>query len=203
MSSSAARYARTAMPRALPTASLDTQAVLAEHYPRVSRYVLNLVRNPAEAEDLTQETFLRAHRQRESLRDSAATVPWLYSIATHVCLDRLRERARRRPTESQLDPELVSPPDPEPSAELGVEQDEMSVCVQSYVEELSDSYRAVLLLHDVHGLTSPQIADLLGDSPGSVKVRLHRARKRLQSGLESGCAFSYDERGTLVCEPNP
>jgi len=77
----------------------------------------------------------------------------------------------------------------------------MSICVQSYVAELSDSYRAVVLLHDVHGLTCPQIAKLLGDSPGGVKVRLHRARKRLQSALESGCEFSYDERGTFVCQP--
>jgi RNA polymerase sigma-70 factor (ECF subfamily) len=77
----------------------------------------------------------------------------------------------------------------------------LSICVQSYICELSDSYQAVLLLHDVHGLTCPQIAELLGDSPGSVKVRLHRARKRLQGALESGCAFSYDERGTFVCEP--
>lgn len=61
--------------------------------------------------------------------------------------------------------------------------------------------QAVLLLHDVHGLTCPQIAELLGNSPGSVKVRFHRARKRLLGALESGCAFSYDERGTFVCEP--
>jgi RNA polymerase sigma-70 factor (ECF subfamily) len=174
---------------------------LGEHYPRIYRYVLSLVRDPSEAEDLTQEAFLRAHRQHKSLRDPAAAVPWLYSIATRVCLDRLRQRARRAPRESQLDLETQSPPDPAPSAQLLVEQDEMSVCVQSYVADLSDSYRAVLLLHDVHGLTCPQIAELLGDSTGAVKIRLHRARKRLQSALEGGCAFSYDERGTFICEP--
>ena len=174
---------------------------LGRHYPRIYRYFLGLVRDPTEAEDLTQETFLRAHRRGESLRDPAAALPWLYSIATHVCLDWLRQRARCAPAESQLDPETESPPDPAPTAQLRVEQDEMSICVQSYVAKLSDSYRAVLLLHDIHGLTCPQIAELLGDSPGSVKVRLHRARKRLQSALERGCAFSYDERGTFVCEP--
>jgi len=175
--------------------------VHAELYPRISRYVLSLVSDPTEAEDLTQETFLRAHRRRESLRDPAAVLPWLYSIATHVCLDWLRGRARGARGDSQLDPEMLSPPDPAPAAELRVEQDEMSACVQGYVGELSDSYRGVLLLHDVHGLTCPQIAALLGDSPGSVKIRLHRARKRLQRALEDGCAFSYDERGALVCEP--
>ena len=163
--------------------------------------MLNLVRDPLEAEDTTQETFLRAQRRHDSLRDPEAALSWLYSIATHVCLDRLRARSRRLSRESGADPEAVSPPDPTPSGGLRVERDEMSACVQGYVAELSDSYRAVLLLHDVHGLTCPQIAALLGDSPGSVKIRLHRARKRLQGSLLGACTFTHDERGTLVCEP--
>ena len=77
----------------------------------------------------------------------------------------------------------------------------MSACVQAYVGELSDSYRAVLLMHDVQGLTSREIAELLGDSTGGVKIRLHRARRQLQAVLESGCEFSQNERGTLVCDP--
>jgi RNA polymerase sigma-70 factor (ECF subfamily) len=188
------------MAQALPIVG-EPQGEPGEHRRQIYRYVLSLVGDPTEAEDLTQETFLRAHRQRESLRDPAAAVPWLYTIATRVCLDRLRQRARRKSGESDLDPETASPADPAPTAELLVEQAEMSICVQGYIGELSDSYQAVLLLHDAHGLTCPQIAELLGDSPGSVKVRLHRARKRLQGALESGCAFSYDERGTFVCEP--
>ena len=79
----------------------------------------------------------------------------------------------------------------------------MSTCVEAYVSELSDSYRAVLLMHDVKGLTSREIAELLGDSTGSVKIRLHRARKQLQSALEAACDFSHDECGTLVCDPKP
>ena len=172
-------------------------------FTRGSRATSSASSDPTEAQDLTQETFLRAHRGRASLRDPQAALPWLYSIATHVCLDRLRARARRVPGEAQLDPEAVSPPDPEATAALRVEQDEMSTCVQGYVGELSDTYRAVLRLHDAHGLTCAEIAELLGDSIGSVKIRLHRARKRLQRALESGCVFSHDERGTLVCEPKP
>ena len=85
--------------------------------------------------------------------------------------------------------------------QLQTEQTEMSACVQGFVGELSDSYRAVLMLHDVHGLTCPEIAAALGDSPGAVKIRLHRARKTLRSSLQTACSFSHDERGTLVCEP--
>ena len=50
-------------------------------------------------------------------------------------------------------------------------------------------------------MTSREIAELLGDSTGSVKIRLHRARKQLQAALESGCEFSQNERGTVVCDP--
>ncbi|MGZ6639905.1 MAG: RNA polymerase sigma factor, partial [Solirubrobacteraceae bacterium] len=154
-----------------------------------------------EADDATQETFLRAYRQRESLRDPEAVAPWLYRIATRVCLDRLRERARRLRRESSVELDAQSAPAAIPTAELRIEQEEMSSCVQTYVADLRDKYRAVLLLHDVHGLSCPEIAKLLGDSPGAVKIRLHRARGRLQAALESGCAFSYDDRGALVCEP--
>ena len=189
------------MAHTLPIASADPGVVLAGFRLQVFRYVRGIVRDRSDAEDLTQETFLRAYRRLDSLRDPDAVLPWLYSVATHVCLDRLRERERRRPHESGLDPEVVSPADHASPGMLRVERDEMSDCVSGYVGYLSDSYRAVLLLHDVHGLSCPQIADLLGDSVGSVKVRLHRARKRLRDALVRECSFSYDECGTLVCEP--
>ena len=191
------------MRQPLPTVERVPEAALSAHFAQILRYVRSVVRNADEAEDLTQETFLRAYRARDSLRDPDAMLPWLYSVATHVCLDRLRQRTRQARARSDLDPEAVSPPDPAPSAGLCVEQEDMSTCVEAYVSELSDSYRAVLLMHDVKGLTAREIAELLGDSTGSVKIRLHRARKQLQSALEAGCDFSQDECGTLVCDPKP
>lgn len=188
------------MAQPLPTQS-ERQGALAEHYQAIWRYVLSLVRDRAEADDLTQETFLRAHRSRQSLRDPNAALPWLYGIATNVSVDRLRQRARRAPHQSDLDPEAVSPPDPEPSAATRAEREEMSSCVQGFVGTLSDSYRAVLFLHDVQGLSAREIGELLDDTTGNVKIRLHRARNKLRAALESGCEFSTDERGTLVCEP--
>ena len=65
------------------------------HRAAVTRYIRYLVRDAAEAEDLAQETLLRAYRQRTTLRDPAALASWLYQIATHVSIDRLRQRARR------------------------------------------------------------------------------------------------------------
>jgi RNA polymerase sigma-70 factor, ECF subfamily len=74
-----------------PSPTIDE---MEQHRPAVIRYIRYLVRDAAEAEDLAQETFLRAHGQRNTLRDPAALASWLYQIATHVSIDRLRQRAR-------------------------------------------------------------------------------------------------------------
>ena len=170
-------------------------------YQRIFRYIMSMVHDTAEAEDLTQETFLRAYRRRDSLRDAGAQTAWLYRIATHVCLDRLRQYARRAPLESETDLDQVDVAEPNtPSLQQTIERDEMSGCVQRYLNRLSDNYRAVILFHDMHELTAPEIAQLLGESLANVKIRLHRARGKLRIALEAGCAFSYDERSELTCE---
>ncbi len=188
------------MPSTLP----DPQNRLSnstEHYDRLYRYVLSLVHDTAEAEDLTQDTFLRAYQRQDSLRDSQAMLAWLYRIATHVCLDRLRQRTRRDPLESDIDPAEVETMDTEgPSLQQVIEQNEMSACVQSYLARLADSYRAVILLHDMHELTALEISGLLDLSLPTVKIRLHRARQKLRTLLGMGCTLGYDERGVFTCE---
>lgn len=170
-------------------------------YNRIFRYIMSMVRDASEAEDLTQETFLRAYRGRDSLRNAGAQTAWLYRIATNVCLDRLRQYARRGPRESETDLDQMDVAEPDtPSLQKIIERDEMSTCVQGYLNRLPDSYRAVILLHDMHELSSPEIAQLLGDSLSAVKIRLHRARAKLRSALQAGCEFSYDERSVLTCE---
>ncbi len=173
-------------------------------YQRIFRYILSMVHDTAIAEDLTQETFLRAYYRRDSLREAAAQTAWLYRIATHTCLDYLRQSTRRRPMESDTDLTEIDIAEPDtPSLQQTIEQDEMSGCIQRYLNRLSDSYRSVILLHDMHELTALQIAELLAESLATVKIRLHRARQKLKTILEAGCAFSYDERNVLTCESKP
>ena len=169
---------------------------------RIYRYILSLVRNQGEAEDLTQETFLRAFRAQDSLRDPEAVRGWLYRIATHVCLDRLR----RRGTNVSMDSEegavgVRSAVSTIPSAEEIVERKETSACVQRCLDFLPDQYRAVILLHEAHSLTAAEIADLLGVTVATAKIRLHRARRKLQLVMDRGCAISKDKRGVPSCQP--
>jgi RNA polymerase sigma-70 factor (ECF subfamily) len=184
------------------TETPDPTTVFETYHDRIYRYVSSMMQDPVEAEDLTQETFLRAYTRRDTLRDGDALTAWLYQIATNICLDKLRARTRRAPLEADADPEEIDLPEPDkPSVQKTVEQREMSECVQMFVARLPDSYRVVLLLHDVHGLTAPEIGQILSVPLSTVKIRLHRARVRLQEALKSGCTFSHDERDVLVCDP--
>lgn len=184
---------------------------LATHRETIHRYIRGIVRDDAVAEDLTQETLLRAHQKLASLEDPASLVPWLYRIATNICYDRFRRSSPRDRVRS-LDEETASDPERDPSPALTdagprldkvMEQKEMSACVQRYVADLPDAYRVAILLHDVTGMTNPEIAEMLGVSLATVKIRVHRARERLGAALREACCLSADDRGVLVCEPKP
>ncbi len=179
----------------------DTAATIYQYRERTYHYLLTLVRDPAEAEDLTQETLLRACHNYASLRNPASLTSWLYRIATNIAFDYLRQRARRAPRETDVDLESVDMPEVQtPSLLQLIEQGEMGACVQRYLDGLPDAYRAVIMLHDMHGMTGPDIAAAIGESLPNVKIRLQRARRKLRAALEGGCEFSCDERGVLVCE---
>ena len=183
----------------MPEGLTDSQSI-DDAYPRILRYARTLARDPTEAEDLTQDVFLRAFRARDTLHDPQARLSWLYRITTHAWVDRVRQRARR-PEESEDAVEEAELADAGPGLQQVIEQSDMSACVQDYLVELPDGYRAVLLLHDLHELPSPQIAQMLDLSLATVKIRLHRARLKLRAALAAGCLFSHDQRNVLVCEP--
>ena len=146
--------------------------------------------------------FLSAHRQLDTLRDPAALESWLYQIATHVSIDRMRQRAKA--AERQVDEPMEELPiadQASPSPLTVVQQEEMSACVQRYIGKLPDDYKAVLLLHDTDGLTANEIGLLLQLPLTTVKMRLHRARQQLRAALNDACEFGRDERGVFICEP--
>ncbi len=187
---------------------LDPGQVVVEHRSRIYRYVLSMARDPDTAEDLTQETFLRALRRLGSLRDRAALVPWLYRLATNVFIDWVRAEDRRRLArtggQNGDETDLVAKiPDPVAAVDRRIEQSEMSECVQDFVDDLPDDFRSVILLHDAHGLSNPEIAQMLGLTVATTKIRIHRGRMRLRQSLEAGCTFEPDDRGVTVCDPVP
>lgn len=187
----------------------DAWQELATHREAIHRHIRAIVRDPAIAEDLTQETLLRAHVKMGSLEDPSRLSAWLYRIATNICYDRFRQSSAHDASRSIDEPRdgdaeegpLRILPDSGPRLDKVMEQREMSGCVQRYLAELPDTYRAAILLHDEAGMTNPEIAEMLGVSVATVKIRVHRARERLGAILSASCTFSADERGVLICEP--
>lgn len=183
----------------------DSSAIAERYRASIYRYVRRLVRDPVSADDLTQETFLRAHQRLAGLKDVAALEAWLYRIATNLCYDQFRRREHRQPA-------LPLFPDGDESSAIVtgevalrpdqlLEQSEMGDCVLRFLTRLPQSQRTVILLHDLQELTGPEIAEQLGISLHNVKIRLHRARVALKAALTESCTFTRNERGVFVCEP--
>ncbi len=179
----------------------DFEAELAGRRTALLAYVFGVVRDMETAEDIAQEAMLRAFRSISELKDHNRLAPWLYKIATNICRDHFRKSGRTPEESGNRDSvdEIRDENAPRLDEVLGCA--EMGECVRRYFAELSDSYKAVILLHDAEGMTSQEIADMLDTSLDAVKVRLHRARKRLRNILKDACRFYMDERGVLVCEP--
>ncbi len=182
----------------------QSEALLERYRPSIYRHIRKRVRSPEEAEDLTQETLLRAHEHLDLLEDPAALEIWLRRIATNLSSDHLRRAARRPDAAREPDSEEAGGPEsraPEAGLDDLVQSAEMSACGKQLMAEMSPAERKVLLLHDLRGLTSLEIARLLRCTPGAVKIRLHRARRRFKALVDGACELTRDERGVLVAGP--
>ena len=121
------------------------------YHDRIYRYILGMVKNPAEAEALKQDTFLRAYRRGDSLRDPDVVRGWLYRVATHVGLDRLRQRKLLVSLDDDEGQLGVKPPVSESPSPLEVsDRKGTSACVQRCLDFLPDKYCAVTLLYGAH-----------------------------------------------------
>lgn len=177
----------------------DFQTIYDEFQPKIRRYLSRLV-GITDAEDLTQEVFVKVSQALLTFRGESTLSTWIYRIATNTAFDRLRSPSSRRAARAAVeDPQLAT------EQPLGIDQElvrrEMNECIRRYIDTLPPRYRSTVILSEDEGLTNQQIADVLGISLDTVKIRLHRARSRLKNELGSGCAFYRDERNELACEP--
>ncbi|MBI4307007.1 MAG: sigma-70 family RNA polymerase sigma factor [Chloroflexi bacterium] len=193
----------------------DEREFLAIHdafRPKIRRYLAGMV-GESEADDITQEVFLKVSQSLQRFRGESQLSTWIYRIATNAALDRLRSRRSHIVTVSSLPGEAGGEDAAEiedrdtwtgearPEVDQVIIRKEMSACIRGYVEELPEDYRAAIVLSDIAGLKNAEIARILGVSLDAVKIRLHRARARLKNMLEEGCTFYHDERNEFACEP--
>jgi RNA polymerase sigma-70 factor (ECF subfamily) len=182
-------------------AALDFQRVYDEFQPRIRRYLARLA-GAAEAEDLTQETFVRVNHALEAFRGDAALATWIYRIATNIATDRLRTPSFQLSVRS-AEPEALAVLGTVPVIEQDIARREMSECVRGYIDLLPADHRTVIVLSELEELPDRQIAEVLDISLEAAKMRLHRARAQLRQMFEQGCDLSRDERNELTCEPRP
>jgi RNA polymerase sigma factor (sigma-70 family) len=172
-------------------------AVLVERYKdAVQNLAYRMLGNTTEAEDVTQETFVRAYTQLGTYKPVHKFSTWLLSIASHLAIDQLR---RRRFLALPLEdvPFLELLPDvgvgPEQSALQGEQQDE----IQEYLQLLPSKYRAVIVLRYWYDFSYEEIAQALKLTPALVKARLHRARELLARYMQKNSLNKEEQINAL------
>lgn len=157
-----------------------------EHHALVYRVAWRTVQNAADAEDVTQEVFLRLLRQRAAGRPIEALRPWLVRVALNAARNAWRSGERRRKHEGELRARQVEgPARAEPNAEEGMAPEKL----RQALEELPEPLRLPLILHYQDGLKYREIADTLGCPQGTVARRIAAAKEQLRRRLGPSAAF--------------
>lgn len=157
---------------------------------RVFTLTRRMCKNPADAEEAAQETFLAAWQGLRFFRGDSSFSTWLYRLASNACVDLLRKEGRHQTAAgpSLNDEEVVLEiPDEAPTPHALVEQAELKEQIEAGLAALPEEYREVLILREIHQQSYDEIAEILSLDLGTVKSRINRGRKRLRKFLlESG-----------------
>ena len=147
---------------------------------RVYSLAFRLVRDRTEAEDVAQDAFLRMYRGLAGFREEARFETWMYRVVTNCALSSMRRRGRFGILLAEEEDADIAVPDR--AEQTALDRDS----IERALDVLPEGQRAALVLKDVYGLSGQEIARELGIEEGAVKVRVHRARKRLKELLTEG-----------------
>lgn len=172
------------------------EELVRRHQQRVFRLLMRMMGTREEAEDVSQETFLSLHRHGRRFRGDARFSTFVYRVAANAALNRRRSLGRSRNRIKKLaerqaagDDLPSSPRDPE-DATSGIQ---LSKHVREALDRLSPPLRMPVVLYDIEGLPYGEIAKVLGVAEGTVKSRIHRARKALREELKSVLGRNAEE----------
>jgi RNA polymerase sigma-70 factor (ECF subfamily) len=175
--------------RAISRDEAAVRAIIQANNRRLFRLARGILRNDAEAEDVVQETYVRAFTHLDQFRGDSSLSTWLSRIAINEALGRLRRqrRAAEWPVPENAGPQaqiipfpLASTDDPEKS----MAQREIREVVEHAIDELPEPFRLVFITRVIEGMNVEETAEILGLKPETVKTRLHRARNLLRAHVE-------------------
>ena len=190
----------------LPHNTRSYEQLVQRHMNRVYTIVYRVVNHREEAEDITQEVFVKVFNGLKKFDQKSAFSTWLYRIATNSALDafdRLKKQSKNTSTVSNRAPDgedavdvLTLQPSPTPGPEENVVQSELRECIHRVLKSLELDHRRVLLLRDFEDLSYDEIADVLQAKLSAVKMRIHRARLAFQEIFNQFCGASYPQVST-------
>ena len=159
---------------------------------KLYNFSLRMCRNPSDAEDMIQDTFLNVFKYLKQFRHETRFKNWLYKVAASTCIKKRRKSKFAPDKELSLDEFLpndkAEKPDHVPRwAMLPLDKllnEELSSVINKSILGLPEKYRVVIVLRDIEGFSTAETAQILNLSPSNVKVRLHRARLYLRDKLE-------------------
>jgi RNA polymerase sigma-70 factor, ECF subfamily len=193
---------------AMNSNALQFQQIYEEYQARILRYLSGMV-GEGNAEDLTQDVFVKVALGLENFRGDSQLLTWIYRIATNTAIDWLRRSSTRRENTGNCPDEVPAEADETASApapvhiiegEQRVIRKQMNGCIRSVIDTLPETYRTVIILSELEEIPDSGIADILGISLQAAKIRLHRARARLKKELDKACVFYRDERNEFACD---
>lgn len=175
------------------------EQLVRRHQQRIHRLAIHMLRDRAEAEDITQETFLRAYRALARFDGRSEPYTWFYRITVNLSLNRIRSRKSSRAVHDSDDPRLDGllvdqrPGSGDPAG--AAQRRQMYEALTIGIDQLSDTLRTTLLLVCVDGRSHEDVAQILGAPEGTIAWRIHEARRKLKEFMHAR-GFEPDGDGT-------
>lgn len=174
-----AGVSRALVERAIAGDADAFEQIVVRHERRVLNLALRFMGNVADAQDASQESFLRAYRYLHRFNPDKPLGPWLMRIAVNVCCDM---RRRRRQRSQRLEAVLMRESTPDtPHTDLAAEEEKRQL--REALDRLPDKQRAAIVLRDIEGLPTKEVAEILGSSESTIRVQISNARLKLREIL--------------------
>ncbi len=173
---------------------METKAIWNRYAEDIKRFIFTRVKDALVTDDLLQETFIKVHTKRQTLKDESKLKPWVFSIARFTVIDYFRQqKLSYKAIEEPIVSDVVFL---ENNDLCHTEHD----CLQGIIKKLPKKYRTPLFLADIKGMKQGQVAKQLDLPLGTVKSQIQRARKLIAQGFMDCCGFKMNEDGFLTGE---
>eukprot|EP01086_Lenisia_limosa_P000898 TRINITY_DN1156_c0_g1_i1.p1 TRINITY_DN1156_c0_g1~~TRINITY_DN1156_c0_g1_i1.p1 ORF type:complete len:180 (-),score=12.42 TRINITY_DN1156_c0_g1_i1:336-875(-) len=168
---------------------MTTQYIWNLYADDVKHFILSKVQDDFVADDLLQDTFIKIHTKKDSLKDASKLKAWVFSVARYTVLDYFR---KHKLVASDNDTEVVYPE--------GTSEHTEADCLHGILKSLPKKYKLPLYLSDIKGLKQQEVAAQLDLPLATVKSQIQRARKQIAQGFMDCCDFKMNDQGYLVGE---